>query len=150
MKQRTVSKSARILGLTIILTLIAAGPFTDTLTVSAQIPAHKVIAYYFHTNARCSTCKKIEEYSKEAILEGFKTEIRNGTLELRIVNYEEPENRHFIKDYKLVTKSLILVNTFDGEEFEWTNLKLVWQLTGNKKAFLNYVREEVRNYLAIG
>jgi hypothetical protein len=113
-----------------------------------QPAAHKVIAYYFHTNTRCSTCIKIEAYSKEAIDKGFPEEIKNGTLEMRIVNYERPQNRHFMQDYKLVSKSLILVNTVNGKQTEWTNLKLVWQLTGNKEAFLNYVRKEVRNYLA--
>ena len=148
MTLRSVLRSTYIPGLAMIFMMIAAGTWTEIRAVSDQIPSHKVIAYYFHTNTRCSTCKKIEEYSKEAILEGFKTELENGTLELRIVNYEEPQNRHFVKDYKLVTKSLILVNMIDGEEFEWTNLKLVWQLTKNKEAFLNYVRKEVRNSLS--
>ena len=69
---------------------------------------------------------------------------------MRIVNYEDAENRHYIKDYKLVSKSLILVNVVDGKQTEWTNLKLVWQLVKNKEAFLNYVRGEVKNYLAKG
>lgn len=112
--------------------------------------SHKVIAYYFHTDTRCSTCMKIEAYSKEAIEKGFPEELKNGTLEMRVVNYERPENRHFIQDYKLVSKSLILVNMVNGKQTEWTNLKLVWQLTGRKDAFLNYVRKEVRNYLAKG
>ena len=77
-------------------------------------------------------------------------ELKNGTLEMRIVNYENPENRHFMKDYKLVSKSLVLVNTVNGKQTEWTNLKMVWQLTGRKDAFLNYVRKEVRGYLAKG
>ena len=119
-------------------------------SAAPQPPAHKVIAYYFHTNTRCSTCIKIEAYSKEAIEKGFPDEIKNGTLELRIVNYELPENRHFMQDYRLVSKSLILVNTVNGKQTEWTNLKLVWQLTGRRDAFLNYVRKEVRNYLAKG
>ena len=147
MTLRTFLRPAWFLGLAATFTLIAAGALPEIHSVSAQSPSHKVIAYYFHTNTRCSTCKKIEAYSKEAINEGFKKELRDGTLELKIVNYEEPENRHFIKDYKLVTKSLILVNMIDGEQLEWTNLKLVWQLTSNKEAFLNYVRGEVRNYL---
>jgi hypothetical protein len=127
-----------------------------TLRASAQQPAapqsgtHKVIAYYFHTNTRCSTCIKIEAYSKEAIENGFAGELKNGTLEMRIVNYENPENRHFMQDYKLVSKSLILVNVVNGKQTEWTNLKMVWQLTGRKDAFLNYVRREVRGYLAKG
>ena len=109
---------------------------------------HKVIAYYFHTNTRCSTCIKIEQFSKEAIEQGFPDELKNGALEMRIVNYESPENRHFMQDYKLVSKSLILVNLVNGKQTKWTNLKLVWQLTGHKDAFLNYVRKEVRSYLS--
>jgi hypothetical protein len=115
-----------------------------------KLGPHKVIAYYFHTNTRCSTCIKIEAYSKEAILQGFPNELKNGALEMRIVNYENEENQHFMKDYKLVSKSLVLVNMVDGKQTEWTNLRVVWQLTGRKDAFLNYVRKEIRGYLAKG
>jgi hypothetical protein len=117
---------------------------------SSQPGTHKVIAYYFHTNTRCSTCMKIEAYSKEAIEQGFSEELKKGILEMRIVNYENLENQHFMKDYKLVSKSLVLVNMVNGKQTEWTNLRVVWQLTGRKDAFLNYVRKEVRGYLAKG
>jgi hypothetical protein len=128
-------------------------PTVSVLAQKAVAPtpgAHKVVAYYFHTNTRCSTCIKIEAYSKEAIEKGFPDELKNGTLEMRVVNYENPENKHFMQDYKLVSKSLILVKTVNGKQTEWMNLKMVWQLTGHKDAFLNYVRKEVRNYLAKG
>jgi len=115
-----------------------------------QSSERQVIAYYFHTNTRCSTCKKIEEYSREAIEQGFPNELKSGVLEMRLVNYEQPENRRFIRDYKLVSKSLVLVKLANGKQTEWTNLRLVWQLTGRKGAFLNYVRKEVRNYLSKG
>jgi hypothetical protein len=130
-----------------------AYPALSALAEQSSAPktgAHKVIAYYFHTNTRCSTCIKIEAYSKEAIEKGFADELKKGTLEMRIVNYENPENKHFMKDYKLVSKSLVLVNTVNGKQTEWTNLKMVWQLTGKKDSFLNYVRKEVRSYLAKG
>jgi hypothetical protein len=150
MANKTVFRSAWILGLVATVTLMVSGALSEMKALTVQTPSHKIVAYYFHTNARCSTCRKIEAYSHEAIEEGFKSELKNGTLELRVINYEEPENRHYIKDYKLVTKSLILVNLVDGKQTEWTNLKLVWQLTKNKEAFLNYVRKEVGNYLAKG
>jgi hypothetical protein len=132
-----------------------AGTCSILNVLAQQSPApragtHKVIAYYFHTNTRCSTCMKIEAYSKEAIEQGFPEELKKGMLEMRVVNYENPENRHYMKGYKLVSKSLVLVNTVDGKQTEWTNLKMVWQLTGRKNAFLNYVRKEVRDYLAKG
>jgi hypothetical protein len=147
MNSRALLKCFLILGL-------AAAILCSVLSVLAQQSpapkpgAHKVIAYYFHTNTRCSTCIKIEAYSKEAIEQGFPEELKKGTLEMRIVNYENPENRHFMQDYKLVSKSLVLVNMVDEKQTEWTNLKVVWQLTGRKDAFLNYVRKEVRGYLA--
>ena len=150
MVNKTGKRSLRFIGLAIAVTLVVGGASFGIKEVTAQAPSHKVVAYYFHTNTRCDTCRKIEAYSKEAIQEGFKTELRNGTLEMRIVNYEDAENRHYIKDYKLVSKSLILVKVVDGKQTEWTNLKLVWQLVKNKEAFLNYVRGEVKNYLAKG
>ena len=150
MVNKTGKRSLRFIGLATAVTLVMGGASFGIKEVTAQAPSHKVVAYYFHTNTRCDTCRKIEAYSKEAILEGFKTELRNGTLEMRIVNYEDAGNRHYIKDYKLVSKSLILVNVVDGKQTEWTNLKLVWQLVKNKEAFLNYVRGEVKNYLAKG
>jgi hypothetical protein len=122
--------------------------FAGPQTTASKATPHKVIAYYFHTNTRCSTCMKIEQYSQEAIKQGFPEELKNGTLEMRIVNYEQPENRHFMQDYKLVSKSLILVEMVNGKQTRWTNLKMVWQLTGKKDAFLNYVRKEVRGYLS--
>jgi len=154
MKRNLRMNQAFYFMLTLLLVLVG-GIVLPALSVFAQKKAdlppagqHKVIAYYFHTNTRCSTCIKIEQYSKEAIENGFPYELKNGTLEMRIVNYEQPENRHFMNEYKLVSKSLVLVNLVNGKQTKWTNLKLVWQLTGRKDAFLNYVRKEVRGYLA--
>jgi hypothetical protein len=75
--------------------LIAAIAYPTLSAVVQQPPApktggHRVIAHYFHTNTRCSTCIKIEQFSKEAIEQGFPEELKNGALELRIVNYENP------------------------------------------------------------
>lgn len=122
--------------------------YAQDQAAESQSEEYRVVAYYFHTNTRCSTCRKIEAYSIEAIEEGFPNELKNGRLEMRIVNYQSPENRHFIQDYNLITKSLILVNLVDGEQTKWTNLKLVWQLTKSKDSFLNYVRGEVQDYLS--
>jgi hypothetical protein len=97
---------------------VIAYPTLSAVAQQASAPqpgAHKVIAYYFHTNTRCSTCIKIEQYSKEAIEKGFPEELKSGALE-KIVNYQNPENRHYMQDYKLVSKSLILVNLVNGKQ----------------------------------
>jgi hypothetical protein len=145
--RQTMKRNSKLTLVGIII-LLASGVFAETQAPATNPGPHKVIAYYFHTNTRCSTCIKIEQYSHEAIEQGFPNELKNGALEVRVVNYEQPENRHFIQDYKLVSKSLVLVNVVNGKQTKWTNLKLVWQLTGHKDAFLNYVRKEVREYLS--
>jgi hypothetical protein len=107
----------------------------------------KIIAYYFHTTYRCDTCRRIEAYSKKAIDFGFAGELADGKLEFRLVNVEKPENQHFIQDFKLFTKSLVLVRMKDGKQVEWTNLSRVWELTGDYGAFLLYVQQGIRAYL---
>lgn len=110
----------------------------------------RVVAYYFHGNFRCATCRTIEAYSEEAVTEGFVGEIGSGRLAWRVVNIDEPENKHFVQDFQLVSKSLVLVEYRDGKVGRFENLKLVWQLVGDKEAFLDYVRASTREFLHQG
>lgn len=118
----------------------AGMPATNTSTT-------RIVAYYFHTTYRCATCRRIEAYAKEAIETGFAQELKSGRLEWRLVNVELPENEHFIQNYKLVTKSVVLSRIKDGKELEWNNLKLIWKLVGEKAGFVDYIQSEVRKYL---
>ena len=113
------------------------------------VPSHnaKVIAYYFHGTFRCSTCRTIEQYSHEAIQMYFVKELGNRKLEFRPVNIEEPENKHFIQDYQLVTRSLVLSLMSDGKEMKWKNLPEVWKLVRDKDKFFQYVKDEVEIYV---
>ena len=120
---------------------------STAVTPAAKPQANKIIAYYFHTTYRCDTCRRIEAYSKEAINSGFARELADGKLEFQLVNVELPENQHFAQDYKLVTKSVVLVRMKDGKQIEWTNLSRIWELTGDRDAFLRYVQEGIRTYL---
>ena len=43
--------------------------FAQEPTVDAG--AESVVAFYFHGNVRCATCKKIEAYADEAVQQGF-------------------------------------------------------------------------------
>ena len=111
-------------------------------------PPHRVVAYYFFMNQRCASCRKIEAWSREAIETAFAQELKDGYLVWRPVNVEEKGNEHFVKDYQLYTKSLILVDEHDGRQVRWANLARVWELLPKKDAFLDYVRGEVRGYLS--
>jgi hypothetical protein len=116
--------------------------------VTPSVHPHRVIAYYFHTTYRCASCRAIEAYSREAIESAFAAELKDGRMVWKTVNIEVKSNEHFVRDYKLYTKSLILVNEIRGRSAEWKNLEKVWQLLTDKDRFMRYVEEEARAYLA--
>lgn len=113
-----------------------------------SVAPHHVVAYYFHTTQRCVSCRKIEAYTHEALERAFAAELADGRLLWRTVNIDLDENRHFIEEYKLYTKAVVLVEERDGKEVRWTNLSKVWQLLDKKDAFLWYIQGEARTYLA--
>jgi hypothetical protein len=107
----------------------------------------KVVVYYFHGTARCLTCRKFESFSIEALQQAFAEAINDGRLEWRVVNVEQPDNEHFIKDYQLYSKSIVVVKIRNGRQTAWKNLRRIWELVRDKKVFMRYVQDEVGGYM---
>lgn len=107
----------------------------------------KVVAYYFHGNVRCPTCMKLEEYSGEAINQGFSDEIKKGSLEFKSVNIDEGSNSHFVQDYQLVTRSLVISKIENGKEVKWKNLDMIWNLVRDHDKYIEYVKEETKKMI---
>jgi hypothetical protein len=121
-----------------------ASAHADVATVAK---GSQVIAYYFHGNFRCYTCHTMEQYSKEAIEANFKDALSSEKLQFKVVNTDESGNEHFVTDYKLYTKSLVLSLVKDGKEVKSNNLTKIWEYVRDKQKFYDYVSEEVNNYL---
>ncbi len=141
-----------------LMTLVVAGAISvnagDGRQKPAQAPiqnaasAPKIVAYYFHMTFRCTTCRTIEAYSRDAILNRFKGDMDRGRLEWHVVNVELRENEHFVKDYQLFTKAVVLVHVANGKQQSFKILNDVWELVDDKAAFQAYIDKEVRGYLA--
>jgi len=125
-------------------------PPAQTTEVSTQPEAAspaKVIAYYFHGNYRCPTCRKIEAFTREAIDTGFADDVKNGRVELKVVNVEEPGNEHFVQDYQLANRSVVVARYEGGNQKDWKRLDEVWQLVGDKDAFIRFVQDQTSTLL---
>jgi len=120
----------------------------DPSATAAADAEDKVIVYYFHATQRCWTCKTIEAYSEEAVRTGFAEHLASGTLEWKTVNIDEPENQHFVEDFQLATRTVVLVNVVDGVNKDWKRLDRVWQLVRDKPAFVDYIWENTNDFLA--
>ena len=114
-----------------------------------ELLAHKVVVYYFHGSFRCPTCRKFEVYADKAVESAFSDEVERERLEWRVVNVEERQHKHFVQDYELVTRSIVVAELAAGKQTRWKNLARIWDLVGDKQAFIAYVQEEVRDYLEV-
>lgn len=119
-----------------------AGP-----SVSADGGDTKVIAYYFHGNARCKTCLTIEMYALEAIETGFPDALKEGRIEFLPVNIETPENEHFIDDFQLAARTVVLERIVGGKPKDYVNLNRVWELVGDKDAYITYIQDETEKFM---
>ncbi len=112
------------------------------MSADAKLPADGLVTYYFHGETRCPTCRHIEAYAREAIETGFAEEMANGEITWQVVNYESPANAHFATEYEIVAPTVVLVRTSQGQPTDWRNLSRVWNLVGEKEAFVEYVQRE--------
>jgi len=89
----------------------------------------------------------MEKYSREAIDSNFKDALASGRLEFKAVNVEDRGNEHFVDEYKLYTKTLILSLVKDGKEVKSKNLDKIWELVRDKQKFIKYVTSEVSGFM---
>ena len=93
------------------------------------------------------SCRTIEAYAHDAIQTYYAALLENGQIEWLKRNYANPEYAHFKDEFELYTQSVVLVDMQGEKIIRWKNLKDVWTLTRDKKAFYDYIRREVESYL---
>ncbi len=132
-----MNKTGIVVLMSFLLTVFSIGA---ALAAESQ---NKTVVYYFHGNQRCTTCKKIEALTKKTLEEGFAAQLKDGSMEVRVVNVDQAENEHFVTDYELAVRSVVLSRLEGGKETNWRRLDKVWQLVHDEAAFAAYLREEI-------
>lgn len=119
---------------------------TNDVSNQAQLEkGAKTIVYYFWSKPRCRSCKKIEAYTKESVEENFSSELKNGSVEFKVVDYTKDKAKQ--KKYGLYTKSVILSQVENGKEIKYKNLDKVWIKLNNKDNFKKYIKTEVQDFI---
>jgi len=85
----------------------------------APTPSTGVVAYYFHGDFRCRTCLAIERPGARDDHRRLRGRARVGPADVARAHIEQPGNEHFVEDFKLVTRSLVLVAYRDGAVARW-------------------------------
>ena len=79
--------------------------------------------------------------------EHFKEQLKTKRLVFTIINTDQPENKHFVEEYQLYTRSLIIAEFKDGKQVRWKNLTKVWNYLNDRDKFYKYVQSEIQKYL---
>lgn len=137
----------RVVLLTVMLACVSPSFAEETAVVDSTSPQVTNVAYYFCSTYRCSNCMTLEKYSHEAIQTGFADKLTTGELTWMMKNLDEEENAHFVDDFKLFTKALVLVRYENGKQTKWKNCDKIWELLNDEAAFKKYVQTEVASFL---
>jgi hypothetical protein len=137
----------------VVLTVLALLSVLVAATFAADAPAagdRQVVAYYFHGKLRCKTCVGMEGMTADVLKTDFPAQLKDRTIDWRVVNYDDEANEHFIEDFQLVGPSLVLVELAGGRQVRYRNLDKIWQLAHQEDEFKQYVRVQITAFLKRG
>lgn len=119
----------------------------NVVTNAPDVAADAVLVTYFSSDVRCATCVRIERLTRETVERNFGRELASGRIQFRTVNLDGPGNAHFVQDYQLISKTVIVSDLAKGQEVGWENLQSVWTKQKDDQAFDDYVTAAVRRHL---
>jgi len=112
-----------------------------------KIASSQTVIYYFMTTYRCRSCNYIENTTRASIEQYFAEQIKNGSVVFKMLNIDEEQNKHFVNEYGLYTKSVVLSSVKDGKQLKWKNLDQVWNLIGQDESFKTYISSEIKSFI---
>lgn len=103
--------------------------------------------YYFDMGKDCTTCLNLEAYTYETLARYFGEKLASGAIAWQVVDVDLKENGHFVEEFGLYTKSVVLAR-HEGEAIVWhDNLSRIWELVYDKEAYTDYIRAQVEQAL---
>ena len=77
----------------------------------------------------------------------FAADLASGRIQWRTADLDTPEHAHFVDEFGLYTKSVVLVRLEGGKQIRFDSLSRIWELVYDKEAYIAYIREEVQGFL---
>lgn len=153
MTVRSITRSSSLVSCVVLLTaafvVSEQGVQASAAEKPAAGPSHQVIACYFHRTVRCPTCRRISAYIEEAVNTGFAAQMKDGSVKMVMIDFQDPRNQKFTQAYQIAGPTLVLMDVHDGKVTSWKPAPKVWSLVGNKDQFFQYVQSEVQGYLEV-
>jgi hypothetical protein len=130
--------------------LVSDGPVSsDTQSTEEKAPVAQteLLVYYMDMGKDCTTCLNLESYTREALDTYFAADLASGRIQWRTADLDDPANAHFVDEFGLYTKSVVLVRFKSGAQTRFDSLSRIWELVYDKDAYIAYIRDEVSGFL---
>lgn len=117
-------------------------------SVSAPVEQSGIQVTYFTTDVRCISCKTIEQLTLASVERLQQNPDLTGRVYFQTLNLDRPENRHFIEEYELSFKTVVVSHTDSDDVTHWIKLDDVWKNLQNPDAFHDLIETEVLDQAA--
>jgi len=114
----------------------------------SNLKPDRIKVFFFHNIAHCESCERIELYLEETLQSDFKNELGTGTIEYEPINTDLPSNKRYIRQYNIMTRSIVLSRISNDKEQEWKNLDSIWDYLDSKEKFKDYIKNEMKGYFS--
>ena len=115
-----------------------------------EVAGPAVVVYYLSQGKDCTVCNNIESYTHETLQTAFAEELRAGRVLWRSLDMDEPRHAHFVTDFSLYTKSVVLAEIREGAVVRYKNLEAVWDHVHDKARFMEFIQQELATFLEQG
>lgn len=132
-----------------LLSVICGWGLMLSVAQAQEVTQVRTMVYYLNPGYNSFITKKIGRMSKEALTENFPTNIERGALEFEVINTSLPENKYFMKHYKVGVGEhrIILSKLYNFKEVDVLNLDKVWPLSKDEAAFKEYIVDQVKDFV---
>lgn len=101
----------------------------------------QVVVYYFHRTFRCFSCTRMEHMVRAALQEEFSTELADGTVVWKSVDYQQHET--LARQYGVVGPSVVVSPTTGAAETSYEKLNQLWGMVDEHEMFSEELRAAV-------
>jgi len=119
-----------------------AVPGASVATTKPPAAAPRLVAFYFHGTKRCTSCNSIENLTREAL----KAETEAARVEIRSVNVDESANAHYVDDFQLTMRTVVLAEENGGSVVRWKRLDECWDRFGDPADFQTYIQRSLAGF----
>lgn len=111
--------------------------------VAEVLPADGIVVVNFHSAKRCNACREIGTQAQALMETDFADGLKAGSVHWRVINFEEPANKDFIRDYGLTTSTVVVVCRESGRDVSFQRLDAVWDHLFEGPAMRAYLKEHI-------